>query len=343
MKIIYLALARIPTEKAHGLQIMKICQAFRKHNFEVELAAAKKGNPQFKNIDTFDYYKIKEKFPIRRLWHLDLVDFERPFKGFSALLSGASFALALFFYLLFKKADIIYSRDEFSLFFLSFLKRNLVLELHIFPRSKFFLYKRLFKRVRKIIVITHQLKKLLIDLGVEPSKIFVAPDGVDLEQFDIKKSREECRQELSLPLDKKLVIYTGHLFRWKGVYVLAKASRFLSDDYQIVFVGGMENDRIRLEEFIKKNNLEKITIIKHQPPYLIPLYLKSADVLVLPNSSQEKISRLYTSPIKMFEYMASKIEMGIKNKEKSQRTFIDVQQYSWRQLADNNLGFIKIG
>jgi glycosyltransferase involved in cell wall biosynthesis len=34
-------------------------------------------------------------------------------------------------------------------------------------------------------------------------------------------------------------------------------------------------------------------------------YLEIADVLVLPNSAKDKIN-LYTSPIKMFEYMASK-------------------------------------
>jgi len=28
MKIIYLANARIPTEKAHGVQIMKMCEVF---------------------------------------------------------------------------------------------------------------------------------------------------------------------------------------------------------------------------------------------------------------------------------------------------------------------------
>ena len=33
-------------------------------------------------------------------------------------------------------------------------------------------------------------------------------------------------------------------------------------------------------------------------------YLEIADVLVLPNSAKDKMS-LYTSPIKMFEYMAS--------------------------------------
>ncbi len=37
----------------------------------------------------------------------------------------------------------------------------------------------------------------------------------------------------------------------------------------------------------------------------MPVFLKAADILVLPNSAKEDISRLYTSPMKLFEYMAS--------------------------------------
>jgi glycosyltransferase involved in cell wall biosynthesis len=37
----------------------------------------------------------------------------------------------------------------------------------------------------------------------------------------------------------------------------------------------------------------------------MPIFQKSADILVIPNSGKEDISRLYTSPMKLFEYMAS--------------------------------------
>ena len=37
----------------------------------------------------------------------------------------------------------------------------------------------------------------------------------------------------------------------------------------------------------------------------MPLYLKSANILVIPNSASSKISSEYTSPLKLFEYMAS--------------------------------------
>jgi len=365
MKIIYLANARIPTEKAHGIQIMKMCQAFQGVGADIELVVAKRINLEFKDTDVFDYYNISEKFPIKRLPLFDLVDRKRSLKGLSVIIQNTTFALSAFFYLLFKKVDIIYARDEFSLFFLSFFKNNLVLELHNFPRSRFFLYKWLFKKVKKIVVINNKLKEMTVDLGIDPDKILVAHDGVDLNQFTVIETKEECRRKLGLPLDKKLVIYTGQLFKWKGVYVLAEASRFLDDSYQIVLVGGMEYDRIKLEKFIKEKQLDKIIIIDHQSPDLVPYYLKSADVLILPNSSRERISRLFTSPMKMFEYMASgrpivasnlpsirevlnernsilfkpddprdladKIQIALDDQKVSEKALLDVQKYTWHK------------
>lgn len=369
MKIIYLANARIPTEKAHGLQIMKMCQAFIRQGADLELVAAKRKNPHFEGIDPFDYYQIKEKFPIKRLWLIDAATAGKSLWGLSVFIQNVSFAFSSFFYLLFKKADIIYSRDEFSLFLLSFFRRNLVLETHAFPSSKFFLYRWLFWKIKKIIVISKGLKNLVVSLGIKPEKVLVAPDGADLEQFRIKESKAECRGKLSLPMDKRLAVYAGHLYPWKGVYVLAQASRFLSDDFRVIFVGGTERDKKKFEDFIRQEKLGKIIMVGHKPPRLMPFYLKAADVLVLPNSSKEKISRLYTSPIKMFEYMASRVPIvasdlpslkEILNKKNSllfqpdnpndlaekisaapgnqkiaKQALIDVRKYAWQKRAEN--------
>lgn len=46
-------------------------------------------------------------------------------------------------------------------------------------------------------------------------------------------------------------------------------------------------------------------VLGHKPYDQMPYYMKAADILLLPNSKQFKISRLYTSPMKLFEYMAS--------------------------------------
>ncbi|MSU73604.1 glycosyltransferase, partial [Candidatus Kaiserbacteria bacterium] len=45
--------------------------------------------------------------------------------------------------------------------------------------------------------------------------------------------------------------------------------------------------------------------VGHVPHAMVPLWQSAADVLVLPNTGTQDISTKYTSPMKLFEYMAS--------------------------------------
>ena len=51
--------------------------------------------------------------------------------------------------------------------------------------------------------------------------------------------------------------------------------------------------------------MANILILGHKHHGEIPLYLKAADCAVLVGKKTERISDKYTSPLKMFEYMAS--------------------------------------
>ena len=64
MKIAYVANARIPTEKAHGLQIMEMCRAFARNGHEVTLVVPKRRNVI--KEDPFLYYDIEPCFEILR-------------------------------------------------------------------------------------------------------------------------------------------------------------------------------------------------------------------------------------------------------------------------------------
>ena len=123
-----------------------------------------------------------------------------------------------------------------------------------------------------------------------------------MEKFSIRLSQNELRQKLGLPQEKKIIVYTGHLYSWKGADVLAEASDYLSDDCLIIFVGGTETD---IQNFRKKYRSRKVLIVGHKDHAEIPMWLRAADVLVLPNSDKEDISKFFTSPLKLFEYMAS--------------------------------------
>ena len=99
-KLVYIANARIPTEKAHGLQVMKMCEAFADTGLEVELIVPRRVNVIQKN--PFDFYGVKRAFKIRRLWCLDFLRLP-VFKGFSFWLESLSFADLVFWYSLFRR------------------------------------------------------------------------------------------------------------------------------------------------------------------------------------------------------------------------------------------------
>lgn len=327
MKLLYLSNLRLPTEKAYGIQIAKMCEAFVSEGLKVTLVYPFRKNNIKDNI--FSYYSVKENFKIKKIW---VPDFYLPRKLDRVAVGIKSFisAVIISFYALFVEAEIIYSRDEMLLYFLSFFKSNLIFEAHRFSSKRKFFYRRFNKKGVKIVAISKAIKTDLVILGYNPDKILIAHDGVDLDEFDIDISKEEARKKIGLPLDKIIVMYTGHLFEWKGADVLLEAARFAGniriEQSLFVFVGGMAYDIKKFRE--KSKGAENILILGHRSHKEIPIFLKAADILVLPNSSKEEISSKYTSPLKLFEYMAS------------ERPIIASDILSIREVLDDNNSYL---
>ena len=113
--ILYLANIRLPTEKAHGIQIMKMCEAFSDTGAKVVLVVPNRYNTILQ--DPFSYYSVRKIFEIVYLPTLDLIFAGRI--GF--WIQQTLFSIQASFYVFIKRAEIVYSRDELPLFFLSIL------------------------------------------------------------------------------------------------------------------------------------------------------------------------------------------------------------------------------
>lgn len=365
MKLKYITNLRLPTQKAHGMQIMKMCEKFAELA-EVELIIPSKTN--YLKEDPFEYYKVKKNFHIESVPSLDLGGKTRLFPKFLFLFDFFLFVASLLLSGKIKKEDVVYTRDYLLLPFLSVNKK--IVEIHDIPVKNWF-FLRALKNTDLIIAITYGIKKELVSMGIDEKKIIVSPDGVELEVFDIKITKEEARNKLSLPLDKKIVMYSGQLYSWKGADILAKATKYLNEDILTVFVGGTLP---WLSDFNKAyGDSAKIKIIPAKKRELVPMFLKSADLLVIPNSGKERISSIYTSPLKLFEYMASdrpivasdlpsikeilndtnanffeadneisladSIKYTFKNIEESEqkahKALVDVGKYTWQSRAEN--------
>lgn len=310
MRLHYIVNARIPTEKAHGLQIVKMCEAFAEHGLKVTLVTPFRiQKHEMRGISAFEYYNVKELFRIKKLPMPDLIHIS----GFLPVKIGTLlfhihdmlFSILSTIYSVFGGSDIIFTRDSKVAFFASFF-RPVIYESHMYPESKIdrFFEKRAFCRCKFFIVITDKLKEIYIENGYDKGRIHVLHDAVDISKFDIDVQKKDARKKLGTPVNDKIVVYTGHLYRWKGVYTLIDASKYI--DAQIILVGGLEDDIKKVQKYISKNNIKNVRMVGHVTPGEVPLYLKAADVLVLPNSAEDKRSIYYTSPLKVFEYMASR-------------------------------------
>lgn len=325
MRLLYFANIRLPTEKAHGIQIMKMCEAFARAGVQVTLVIPTRKNKQFAGIDQFDYFGVQKCFTITQLKTFDPV-FLIGLPGAPYIkLQGWLFGRAVAKYLSgeqLRREDLLFTRDEYML--RCFLRKHarVVWEAHTIP-SHVRRYVNVWKRCDGIVAISNGLKNELTAWGIDAHTILVAPDGVDIEKFKVsaqggsasggQSSKFKMREILGLPLEKKIVMYTGHLYRWKGIETLLaaaqddsfKASHAAVGEVVFVIVGGTQREVNLLKERVKHLKLSNVLIEGHRPPTEIPRWLAAADVFVLPNSGHQKISRSYTSPLKLFEYMAA--------------------------------------
>ena len=110
---------------------------------------------------------------------------------------------------------------------------------------------------------------------------------------------------MSLPVQKNLAVYTGHLYKDRGVEILIESARFLDDKTEIIIVGGLPEDVKRVEKIVNGTGLaDRVSLLGSKPASLIPLYQLCADVLVMPYPENWKLKQ-WSSPMKMFEYMAT--------------------------------------
>jgi glycosyltransferase involved in cell wall biosynthesis len=305
MKIYYIANFRIPTEKAHGYQVVKTCEGMAKNGQIVELIIPNRKNNIKENI--FGYYQVSPIFSVKKLGGLDFLKIDRFLFGFGYWLQSLNFLLSLIF-LGFPKGTVIYTRNSEIAWLFSVKGYKTVFEAHNWPRSKNWLYKFFLER-NSLIICNSQGTAAEHKKFFNEAKILVVPNGVDLEKFPEDKGSDYFKQKTGLPENKKVVMYMGHLYEWKGAWTLLETAEKLKnrDDLLFVFVGGEDKERRRYLGEKDKKSINNVLFLPHQKQSTVADYLMSADVLVLPNKPIGE-SEKFTSPIKMFEYMATASE-----------------------------------
>lgn len=319
-RLIYASAARLPSEMAHGLQIMQNCEAFAESGAEVTLWHPRRLNtPQMRAVlDIYAFYGVAPRFLMRRLPTLDLINLLGGEGGKlyapAFYLMLMTYALVVLFSALFTRADLFYSRDPLVLLMLSLVKpkRQLAYEAHRLnrPGAGRWLQTQVLRRVGLTIAITPPLRDDLRKLH-PGAALMVAHDGVRRARFESIPTQVEARQRAGWSLTPFVVGYVGRLQTLgmaKGVDTLIKAIAQMPerDGCALALIGGPDDSAEEYRTLWLKLGLAPAQFLYagQVAPESVPGWMGGFDVCVMPLPRTEHFA-LHASPLKLFEYMAS--------------------------------------
>jgi glycosyltransferase involved in cell wall biosynthesis len=319
MRILYLADIRFPLERANGIQSIETCHALAARGHDVTLIVRPDSHEPAR--DPFEFYGL----PRLSNLHVDVAPVTGPIAarraGYLTFALGRAIGHA--------RQDLIFTRDlglaSLVLRLPRALRAPLVYEAHTIaadaaaarpqmianaPAASEAKLRRLTARDQRVwrgadgyVTITDGLRRELETRFGPRERTAVVPDGVRAVDRTDRSATENTEQPAA---DQFVIGYAGHLYPWKGVDIVVEAVAALTDTRGLI-VGGhdKEPDLERVKAFAKELSCEsRITFTGLLPPPAVRAKLAEADVLLLPNP-KSAISNAFTSPLKLFEYMAA--------------------------------------
>lgn len=316
MRILYFADIRFPLERANGIQTMETCHALARRGHAVTLIV--RPDTQTPARDPFAFYELPRVAALR----IETAPVAGPplarRAGYLAFAAGRAAGRS--------RADILFTRDLGVAAMLLRIPRSVrppvVYESHGYApevaralpalvstasppgAAKIARLARREARVWKTadgyVTITGALRDdLRVRLG-DRGGLAVVPDGA---RFDpVPRVAASIRPAGHRPR----VAYAGHLYAWKGVDLLLDGIAKLPGVDGLVAGGHeAEPDLARLKARAAALGIhDRVTFTGLVSRSRVAELLQDADVLVLPNPASA-ISTRFTSPLKLFEYMAA--------------------------------------
>lgn len=175
-----------------------------------------------------------------------------------------------------------------------------------FPARAKRVEERIFRSADRVCVVTRVLGDMLVEMGVEPARVFVTQNGVHLAHYEYGEraaARARAQQELRLPAmlrERTLFGFVGYYRPWHRLDLVldALATRELrSAGLVLVGEGPAHAD---LVERARRLGLEdRVHFAGPRPHAAVAGLLPAFDVALVPAINP------YASPLKLFEYMAA--------------------------------------
>lgn len=296
MRIHYLSASRLPSAQANSVHVMKMCNAFTGNRHDVTLFAYR-SSPE---DDVYAYYGVQWPFPIERLPPIAVPGLKRLTRTWAAARGIRRRP----------RPDVVYGRDLYSVMTAVGTGVPIVYEAHVPPQSKgaASLVARLLESndFARLVVISQALAERFAALypGLDPDRLVVAHDAADAPQTD----RPPAEIDWPGRPDAVQAAYAGSLLRGKGAeLVVALARRLPQIDFHLL--GGTAEDVERLRAHDEHGNLFAHGHVEHRR---VAAYLGRAQIALLPSQPHVIVSSgadigEWMSPLKLFEYMASRL------------------------------------
>ena len=294
MRIAYLFNSATPSYIPSSIQVVNTCGALVALSHKVKLIVPNTGN----KVSLKKFYGIN-KAP-------KLIKF-RYFNKFPLGIYYYLFSIFSVAYTIFDRTELYITRNIFNLILLNILKKRVIVEIHNDLQSEGRLVKFLCKytnvfnkkNIVKIVVITNAVKKHLVkNFNIDSKKIDVISSASSFK-FKFKKLKKKNFYNIG---------YFGSLDSSKGSkFIIKLAKKDEHNKYSIY--GGTQYDVSRLKKRGIPNNLKINQSVEYGS--LKPIISKM-DILLMPPSSKKIRSSggignivKFTSPLKLFDYLAS--------------------------------------
>ena len=298
----YITYQTFPADTANSLQTISNLKYFVLNNYEVSLYFPLREKDSSGDLET-----IQKKYNFDEI--INIFGTSHPYP-FGKLKFFKRFFYHLSHFLWARKIsknftnaqnidDYFLTRSDWVLYFLSKKNFNIIFECHQYSKLRSYIFKKVSNLNNvKIIYLNNLIKK---EFNMLPQKSLILASGVDTELFQNISKNEKIENK---------IVFVGNLLRFGKQRNLEKILSVFQnlEEFRLTIIGGPTSESNRLTNIVKELNLSNVTIKGRLSRKETINEIMSSSYGLLINSD-DKHSRLFTSPLKYFEYLAASLKV----------------------------------